>query len=211
MLKDLFLTPGRLLTRVFTREKKRTYRSTRSRATESLGTVLLSLVAWLALAGCVLYSIDKAGFLTQALDVGVEVATGGEEKPDPSPDPAPEDSTGSITGSLIQGGPTPSPPANPTGTSPGPKTQPAVETEMWVVVMHTIPKNDAGRQEAERRQAQYLNKGLTVEIMDTDAFPRLKSGNWLIALGPFENKAAAVAASNRAKSFNTGLMILRGL
>lgn len=212
MLKDLFLTPGRLLTRIFAKEKKRAYRSARNRPTESLATIILSVVCWLILAGCVLYSIDKAGFLKQALDVGVEVATSGEaEEPAPAPpNSQPLESTGSVTGSLNTNSPSSPPPAGVTGTGPGQNSRPGVETEMWLVILHSIPKI-AGRGEAERRQSQYLSKGLRVDILDTDAFPRLLGGNWIVALGPFDSRAAAVAASTRAMPFNSGLMVRRGL
>lgn len=212
MLKDLFLTPGRILSKFFIREKRKAYRSARSRPAESLGTVLLSLVCWLALAGCVLYSIDKAGFLKQALDVGVEVATGDETNEDPQPtQDEPQDSE--IKGSLEQE-PVAPPPATPPTTATGnPAAQAESPGEMWLVILHSIPKS--GREEAERRQAQYRGKGLEVEILDTDAFPLLQGSKgeswWIIALGPFDSKAEALSASNKARSFNNGLMVRRGL
>jgi|GEM_PF-1878564 len=209
MLKDLFLTPGRFLTKRFTKEKKRTYRSTRSRPTESLGVIALSTICWLVLAGCVIYSIDKAGLLKQALDVGVEAATGGEAETQPLPDPGePESELGSATGSLSQNGQ--APPSSTNGpAAAASRGQTSIETELWLVILHTIPKT--ARDEAERRQTQYLSRGLRVDILDTDAFPRLRSGSWIIALGPFETRAAAVAASEKATPFNNGLMIRRGL
>ncbi|MGL4208270.1 MAG: hypothetical protein ACRCTY_02665, partial [Candidatus Adiutrix sp.] len=60
-------------------------------------------------------------------------------------------------------------------------------------------------------QAQYRNRGLRVEIMDTDAFPRLRSGSWIIAQGPFDDRNSALAAADHAKSFQSGLMVRRGL
>ena len=47
--------------------------------------------------------------------------------------------------------------------------------------------------------------------MDTDAFPRLKSGNWILALGPFDDKTGTLAAANRAKAHNPGLRVIQGL
>ena len=47
--------------------------------------------------------------------------------------------------------------------------------------------------------------------MDTDAFPRLKGGNWIIAQGPFEDRASALTAAEKAREFNSGLMVRRGL
>ena len=213
MLKDLFLAPGRLLGKIFSREKRRTYRSTRGRPGVSPGVVILSLLSWLALAGVALYAADKAGLLKQALDVGVEVAGQNAEGDTPDPAPAPPalpDST-SASGAITPGGQTSGggvlPPAGSTAQT-GAAIQPP-ETELWLVILHTIPKE--ARQEAERRQTQYRSKGLGVEILDTDAFPRLSTGYWIIAQGPFEDRASALAAADKAKAFNSGLMVRRGL
>jgi hypothetical protein len=80
---------------------------------------------------------------------------------------------------------------------------------MWLVVLHSIPSS--ARAEAERRQAGYKAKGLEVDILDTNAFPRLQPNLWIVALGPFDNRAEALAAADRAKEFNAGLRLLRGL
>ncbi len=72
-------------------------------------------------------------------------------------------------------------------------------------------RGGGARQEAERRQTQYRNRGLQVEIMDTDAFPRLVGGSWIIAQGPFDGRAEALDAANRAREFNSNLMVRRGL
>lgn len=207
-MKDLFLTPGRLAARVFSRDKKRIYRSTRNRSGVGLGTVILSLACWVALAAGVLFAVDKMGLLKQALDVGVEVAQSVEESQAPAPRPTPEPSPGSVTGSIaddsLSGA---SPPPVPEGGNA--VAAPAVEAELWLVLLHTIPKSS--RDEAERRQARYRDQGLAVEILDTDAFPRLKSGNWIIALGPFDDRISALAAADTAKAFNNGLIVRRGL
>jgi hypothetical protein len=203
-MKDVFLAPGHILAKLFSQEKKKTYRSTRQRPGVELGTVALALVGWLIVAGVVLLAIDKLGLLHKALDVGVEAAqkVNGEAS-----EPAPAAPTpGSVTGSIAAGqaGTAPSPAAD-TAVAPAQ----AMETELWLVILHTIPK--ASREEAERRQAGYLSRGLPVEILDTDAFPRLKSGNWIIAQGPFDDRASALAAADAAKAFNTGLIVRRGL
>lgn len=204
-MKDLFLAPGRQIAKLFSKDKRR-YRSARHRSEAGVGTAVLAGVFWLVLAGGLILAVDKLGFLTPALDVGLEVAQGGgEEAPAPAPEP-----TSNITGSLGTGSPAgaPLPPAS--GVAGAPAAQaPAVETELWLVILHTIPKS--ARDEAERRQAQYIGKGLKVDILDTDAFPRLKSGNWIIAQGPFDDRASALAAADAAKGFNPGLMVRRGL
>ena len=222
MLK-LFCIPGRLLAKLFSREKKRAYRSVRTKPGYGPGIVVISLVCWLALIGGVLFAVDKAGLLKQALDVGVEVAQGGGDPTavDPEPVPTPDEptptTTGSAKGGLSEDGQSPSElPPVPGGTTAPAGGAPVVVDEQWLVILHSIPKS--ARDEAERRKTQYRNKGLEVDILDTDAFPRLKSNSgsyWIIALGPFENKGEAVDAANRAndiaKQFKTTPRPLRGL
>lgn len=218
MLK-LFCIPGRLLAKLFSRDKKRAYRSVRSQPGYGPGIILVSLVCWLALAGGILFAVDKSGLLKQALDVGVEVAQGGggegtEPQPDnpvTDPPPAAPVTSGSATGGLSAEGQSTSLPSTVTGgeAPAGGVNTPVIEVEQWLVILHTIPKSS--RDEAERRRAQYRNKGLEVDILDTDAFHRLRKGNWIIALGPFEDRAEAFAAADRAKQFNSGLMVRRGL
>ena len=196
MLMDLFLWPGRLAARLFGRKKVH-YRSRRPRPEMGGGLVLLSLALWLAGAGTLLFALDRTGLLKGALDAGVEMAQGEKSaEPDPPPpDPLPD------TGELIG-------PLNPPGPDPA-QVQAAVAAEMWLVILHSIPKT--ARAEAERRQAGYKAKGLEVDILDTNAFPRLPSNYWIIALGPFDDRAGALAAADQAKTFNSGLMVRRGL
>ncbi|MDR2945536.1 MAG: SPOR domain-containing protein [Candidatus Adiutrix sp.] len=203
------------MAKLFFRERKRSYRSVRGRPSYGPGTVLLSLIVWLALAGGVLYAVDKAGLLERALDAGVGAAQNAGDTPDtPEPNPVTEPAplpptSGSATGDLTAGGQGPAtlPAAS---TSPaGTAAAPAVEIEQWLVILHTIPKSS--RDEAERRRSQYHAKGLAVDILDTDAFHRLKKGSWIIALGPFENRAEALLAADKAKELAPGLMIRRGL
>lgn len=219
MLK-LFCLPGRLLAQLFSREKKRAYRSVRSRAGYSPGMILISLACWLVLAGGVLFAVDKAGLLKQALDVGVEVAQGNGEQGEGTPfdtgnadetDETAPGVTGSATGGLSSDGQsTVGLPAVTSGTEgTGLGAPPAIEIEQWLVILHTIPKTS--RDEAERRKNQYHTKGLEVDILDTDAFHRLRKGSWIIALGPFEDKNSALEAANRARQFTSDLMVRRGL
>ncbi|KXS56582.1 MAG: hypothetical protein AMR96_01850 [Candidatus Adiutrix intracellularis] len=199
MIIDLFLSPGRLIARLFFLDRKRAYRSLRKRSGSGPGVFLLSLLVWLALVGGVLYAVDQTGLLHTALDAGIKAATQSEpllQQPATSvePEPAPFVET----------------PATKDQTAAEHLTiNPSQEVEMWLVVLHTIPKK--ARDEAERRQAQYRVKGLVVEILDTDAFPKLQSGYWIIAQGPFDDRTSALAAADIIKTFNTGLRVLRGL
>lgn len=199
MILDLFLSPGRLIARLFFWNKKRTYRSLRKRSGSGPGIFLLSLLIWLTVIGGVLYTVDQTGLLHTTLDTGIETASQAEPllkqpaasvEPELTPfieTPATEEQT--ATEHLM--------------------INPSQEVEMWLVVLHTIPKK--ARDEAERRQAQYLVKGLVVEILDTDAFPKLQSGYWIIAQGPFDDRTSALAAADIVKTFNAGLRVLRGL
>lgn len=219
MIKRLFLAPGRLLLHILAGGRKKNYRSTRSRPSVGIGAVALSAICWLVLAGGVLYAVDKAGLLKQALDAGVEAAGINEPESQPEqadpPGPPPEPDTPTATGSLNPGsGNEPSagqsqPPADPPRIQSGQNQKPPEVAEMWLVILHSIPKN--AREEAERWQRQYKSKGLTVDILDTDAFPQLLGGHWIVALGPFDNKASATLAANEALKFNSKLMVRRGL
>ncbi|MDL2259896.1 SPOR domain-containing protein [Deltaproteobacteria bacterium OttesenSCG-928-K17] len=218
MLKNLFLAPGRFVLKFFSGDKRRAYRSARPRPTNSFGVGLVSAVCWLLIALGLLFAADKAGFLNKALDVGVEVASGdsqnggAEDQPADEPEQEPVPDKPSATGVIGDGSsqPTaPAPTATPGATAGGNQAVTAEAPEMWLVILHSIPKS--GRAEAERRQKQYKDKGLEVEILDTDAFPRLKPGSWIIALGPFDDRASALTVANRAKNFRSDLIVRRGL
>ncbi len=223
MFKNIFLAPGRLLATAF-KDKKRNYRSVRKKTPQGAGVFIVSLAVWLLLLAGIMTAADKSGLLKEILDAGVEVAQsravdgGAESVPAPTPDgaasgdaaasggetggqeaAAPPDAVAPPEGQANQGG----------GAVDVPPPESAAAAERWLVILHTIPK--AAREEAERRQKQYQGQGLQVEIMDTDAFPRLLGGNWIIALGPFEGRADALAAANKAKEFNANLMVRRGL
>lgn len=223
----LFCLPGRILAKLFSPESRRSYRSIRSKPSYGAGVILLSLISWLALAGGILYAVDKAGLLKQALDAGVEVAQGGETGVgNPPPGGAEAADGSSAPNGSGAGGSSPSasgglapenqsttdvsspPGSDQSGATVSAAPSDAVQVEQWLVILHTIPKS--GRAEAERRKTQYRNKGLNVDILDTDAFPRLVKGNWIIALGPFDQKAEAVTASNKAKQYNSSLMVRQG-
>jgi cell division septation protein DedD len=207
MLMGLFLWPGRLAARLFSSDRKKDYRSRRPRAEASGRLALLSLVLWLAGAGALLFALDRTGLLKEALDAGVEAAQGERTAaPLPAPEPAPpEPDAPTAGGALTQAAPEPAKPE----PIAAPASPAAPETEMWLVILHSIPKT--GRPEAERRQAGYKTRGLEVDILDTNAFPKLPPNYWVIALGPFDSRAEALTAADRAKAFNSGLMVRRGL
>ncbi|MDR1080916.1 MAG: SPOR domain-containing protein [Deltaproteobacteria bacterium] len=81
--------------------------------------------------------------------------------------------------------------------------------EAWLVIVESIPKSK--REEAEQAQARQKRKGVDLSIMDTDAYPRLKSGLWALALGPFDSKREADAAAAAIKPKVRDLMVRRGL
>jgi hypothetical protein len=210
MLLGLFLWPGRMAAKLFCRERemKKEYRSRRQRSEGKGRAVLLSLVLWLAVAGALLYALDRAGQVKEALDAGVEAAQGERlaAEPDnqlPSLSDSGETSAG---GTLSAATPEPATVSEISASLEAPEVE---APEMWLVILHSIPRT--ARAEAERRQAGYKDKGLEVDILDTSAFPKLPPNFWVIALGPFDNRAEALAAADRAKTFNPGLMVRRGL
>jgi cell division protein FtsN len=206
MLMGLFLWPGRLAANLFSSDRKKEYRSRRHRPETTGRIVLLSLVLWLAGAGILLFALDRTGLLKEALDAGVEVAQG-ERPAEPAspPPPEPEAAAPPEPGETTAGGVL-TPAEEPPAVQAAPAAQ---ETEMWLVILHSTPKTS--RAEAERRQAGYKTKGLEVDILDTSAFPKLPPDYWIVALGPFDNRAEALAAADKAKTFNSGLMVRRGL
>jgi cytoskeletal protein RodZ len=81
--------------------------------------------------------------------------------------------------------------------------------EAWLVILESIPKS--ARPQAERALEKQKKKGLNVELFDTDAYPRLKSGLWALGVGPFDTKKEALEASEALKPKFKGLMVRRGL
>ncbi|MDR1920762.1 MAG: hypothetical protein LBS31_03345 [Candidatus Adiutrix sp.] len=224
MLKAIFLFPGRLLVKLLVRNKKKSYRSARSRPSGGPGTAVVSLFFWLALAAAALWTSDRAGLLKEALDAGVEAAAQ-QNVEDPAPPEiavaadveassgaageALPSVAGSPTGEEAAAGDNPAAGATPTSVE-ATTTAAAVENvQVWLVMLHTIPRN--ARAEAERLKTKYRNLGLSVEIMDTDNFPRLLSGRWIIAQGPFDDRAGAIKASEAYTASTPGLRVVRGL
>jgi hypothetical protein len=78
-----------------------------------------------------------------------------------------------------------------------------------LVIVESIPKR--ARAEAEQSQTRYKRRGLDIELLDTDAYPLLKSGMWALAMGPFDTKAEADVAAAELKPKVRELMVRRGL
>lgn len=223
MFKNVFLAPGRILAKAF-KDKKRNYRSVRSKTPGGPGVVLVSLGFWFLIVAGLLVAVDKSGLLKEVLDAGVEVAqtAGGAGTPEGDAAEGAGAAPPAAGGEATDGERNAAQPSGTTGALSGnlsnPGTGPATSTasgtteaaaERWLVILHTIPK--MARDEAERRQNQYRAQGLAVEIMDTDAFPRLLGGNWVIAQGPFDSRDQALDAAAKARAFNADLMVRRGL
>jgi hypothetical protein len=81
--------------------------------------------------------------------------------------------------------------------------------EAWLVIVESIPKSK--RTEAEQSLARHKKRGVTLDIIDTDAYPRLKSGMWTLAAGPYDSEKEAQAAASAIKPKVRDLMIRRGL
>jgi hypothetical protein len=81
--------------------------------------------------------------------------------------------------------------------------------EAWLVIVESIPKT--ARQEAERSLARHKKKGVALDLLDTDAYPKLKSGLWALAMGPYDSKKEAETAAATLKPKVKGLMVRRGL
>jgi hypothetical protein len=81
--------------------------------------------------------------------------------------------------------------------------------EAWLVIVESIPKS--ARDKAEASLQRQKKKGLDLVLVDTDAYPRLKSGMWALSLGPFDTKAEAEAAASTIKAKVKDFMVRRGL
>jgi hypothetical protein len=81
--------------------------------------------------------------------------------------------------------------------------------EVWLVIVSSSPKADRDKVEAD--QARHKRRGLNLEIMDTDAYPLLKSGMWTLALGPYYSRTEAEAAAREIQPKVKETMVRRGL
>ncbi|MDR2354408.1 MAG: SPOR domain-containing protein [Deltaproteobacteria bacterium] len=226
MLQDIFLAPGRFLNHTFSKKRKKFRYVARS---HEAGKILsLSVLAWL----CIIFlaCVAKAGFSTGPEPITASLVPPTILQPEevpppplsqaPSVEPAlPVPQLPNMAQSAALNQPLPS--GTSTQTSPdlvvvprellprpdSPPLEPPPEA--WLVIIESIPKS--ARTKAEESQSRQRKKGLEVELVDTDAYPRLKSGMWALALGPFETKAQADLAAQRIKPKVKEFMVRRGL
>ena len=208
-MKSFFLVPGRLISKLLGGEKKRALRSPRQRSEASLGLVVISLIFWVAFGASLVFLLNSFFFSGGTTGSKVEVPSPSEavsavaaEGQAGQKSLATTENTGKVAAASSLVVPIVTPQVSP---------ERLVAVEQWLVILHTIPKPKNGRDEAERRKANYQTRGLGVDILDTDAFPRLRSGSWIIALGPFEDRAIAYRMAEEAKSYNSKLIVRRGL
>jgi hypothetical protein len=81
--------------------------------------------------------------------------------------------------------------------------------QAWLVIIESIPKS--ARDKAEASLSRQKKKGLNLVLIDTDAYPRLKSGMWALSMGPFDTKADAEAAAAGLEKKVKDFMVRRGL
>jgi hypothetical protein len=81
--------------------------------------------------------------------------------------------------------------------------------EVWLVIVSSSPKADRDKVEAD--QARHRRRGVNLEIMDTDAYPLLKSGMWTLALGPYYSRVEAENAAKELQPKVKETMVRRGL
>ncbi|MDR2141149.1 MAG: SPOR domain-containing protein [Deltaproteobacteria bacterium] len=211
MLKNIFLGPGRVLCGRPLSEGSRGQRRYRLSSYRSQGAIILiSVFFWAVLV---------AAGVTLSYKLGTNVDP-------PPPKPRAEIKPRPATPTLTVGGPanasaslgaaTPvggdsTPVGSPTpGATPEPAPVAlAKPPEAWLVIVESIPKT--ARQEAERSLARHKKKGVALDLLDTDAYPKLKSGLWALAMGPYDSKKEAETAAATLKPKVKGLMVRRGL
>jgi hypothetical protein len=218
MLKTIFLAPGRVVCGQSVSAGHRPHRFRRS-AFRQRGPVLgVSLLFWALLAGLGVILSAKLGTNVDPpapppkagaqLRPAAQAAQAAPGAPAPAAGPA-SAAAGVPAGQALldqaeraalaaQGGQA-EPAARPLAKPP----------EIWLVIVESIPKS--ARPEAERAVARHRKKGVSLELLDTDAFPRLKSGLWALAQGPFDTKKEADEAAAGIKAKVKSLMVRRGL
>jgi hypothetical protein len=227
MLKTILLGPGRLLCgRGLTDEgRHRRYRLAAYKNPGEIPVIIVSLIFWaLAISGAVLVSAKTSNVnppRPQPAPTARTEPAASAQAPEAGNQTAPPSAvSGSLTapaaGNLTVPAAQAAPPAggNLTAGAVPAVSQPqspalAVPPEIWLVIVESIPKS--ARPEAERALARHKKRGVELELLDTDAFPKLKSGMWTLALGPFDSKKEADAAAVILKPKVKDLMVRRGL
>ncbi|MDR1487534.1 MAG: hypothetical protein LBT62_06040 [Deltaproteobacteria bacterium] len=225
MLKDLFLAPGRYLCRKFSRSRKKS--RYQSRVLHKGPILELSILSWL-IAVAIAYGIvvwlgspPIPKELLEAKNAAPTVAQTNQQpqtEPTTTTDAQPSQANSGAENSAAASGASATSTGGTTQSAGSSLTQavspPTAEIEVappqvWLVIVESIPKR--ARTEAEQSQARYKKKGLEFELLDTDAFPLLKSGMWTLALGPFDTKLEAESAALEIKPKVKDLMVRRGL
>jgi hypothetical protein len=236
MLNDFLLAPGRYLCRKFSGSKRRKSRFVPKQAVRGpvglISFITWALVAALAFFGVVTFASPPYPGYKEAKAEPETVNQAGQ-----TPAPSAQAQSSTVPNAQAQNaqtaqsqlGAAPAQAATQTASSQvtgqvnnadqalpslGTDQSSATETvaavsEAWLVIVESIPKNK--RVEAEQSLARHKKRGLSLEIVDTDAYPRLKGGMWTLASGPYETEKEAQAAAAIIKPKVRDLMIRRGL
>jgi hypothetical protein len=219
MLKDMFLAPGRYICRKFSRSRKKS--RYQSRTLHKGPVVPISIFAWLLAVGVAYGLVVWLG----SPPIPRDLLEAQNSAPPPAattaasqPQAGAAASTAPQTTTTASGNLTASAPNNSTeaagsslvqSVSPPAVTENVPPPEVWLVIVESIPKKS--RTEAEQSQARHKKRGVDLELLDTDAYPLLKSGMWTLAMGPFDTKLEAEAAALEIKPKVRDLMVRRGL
>ncbi|MDR3204278.1 MAG: SPOR domain-containing protein [Deltaproteobacteria bacterium] len=220
MFKDLFLAPGRFLYGIFHKNTQQRLKYKRINYVPA-AVPPLALASWLAIIFAAVLFVFKVG--TDPLPKGYQAPEQAKSTPDagqiaaaPSkPDQATAQAAAQAAAAQVavlanRTTAEVSPPiVEEPKSAPSIATQSLPPAQAWLVIVESIPKK--AREEAEQALARHKRKGLELELMDTDAYPLLKSGMWTIAKGPFDTKKEAEAAAKVIKPKVRDLMIRRGL
>ncbi|MDR1083289.1 MAG: SPOR domain-containing protein [Deltaproteobacteria bacterium] len=208
MLKTIFFGPGRVLCGRSVSENSRNprFRLPFYRNPGQVTVLVISVFFWaMVITGGVLLTTLNSNVDPPAPPRPREAET--EPPPASAPVPAERAGTGNnnLTASLTPAAVSASPQ---TAVSP-PEATPLSPPEIWLVIVESIPKS--ARSEAEKAQARHKMRGVELDLLDTDAYPKLKSGMWTLAQGPFDSKKEAEAAALSLKPKVKDLMVRRGL
>jgi uncharacterized SAM-binding protein YcdF (DUF218 family) len=214
MLIDFLLAPGRYLCRLI--KKPRHKVRFQARISDGGPVIPVSIICWAALFGLAVLLVRQ--FASPLLPTPAAAPAAGQAAPAapaaqpaaPAPEPgqprmAPSAEASGAGGSVQAAG------AGLSRTLEPPEAAPpaAPANQVWLVIVESIPKS--AREEAERSQARHRRRGVELELLDTDAYPLLRSGLWTLAMGPVDTKGEADAAAAEIRPKVRDLMVRRGL